>query len=254
MTLVVALKGKLTKESDEEAIVIASDTQTSSYVKSPMRKVFQIDGLPILIGTAGSVSLSRHIIHGLNRLFHEFDRKLNGGPSCEDFDDIVNSEIEMYLREAVRFHPDVVRRDEIGLILSFSDSSNVRLYEVQNDGIPMRMDNDPGYCCIGSGYVTGGNLLIKQFYSSDSSLVQLMNLASYMIFQVSDVDPFVGGSIQMKLNFGGKVANPVENILLEHTQLRSEIIRGVWNLLANHDIAFEKRFKRAIEQKDFEKL
>jgi len=252
LTLVVALKGRITKDSNEEGVVIASDTQASSYIKSPMRKVFQLESLPILIGSSGSVSLSRHIIHGLDRISQDFHRKMKGSISCEDFDDFVNSEVELYLREVVMFHPDVIEQSGLSLILSFSDAAHVRLYEVQSDGIPMRMDHDPGYCCIGSGFATGGNLLIKQFYTPDSSLVQLMKLASYMIFQVSDVDPFVGGSIQMKLNFGGKAMNPKENLLLEDVQLRSETIRRVWDLLANQDIDFERRFNLALKKGQFQ--
>jgi hypothetical protein len=81
-----------------------------------------------------------------------------------------------------------------------------------------------------------------------------MKLASYMIFQVSDVDPFVGESIQMKLNFGGKAMNPKENLLLEDVQLRSEMMRGVWDLLANQNIDFERRFNRALKKGQFHEI
>lgn len=255
MTLIVALKGKITETNDEEGVVIASDTQASSYTKSPMQKVFQIDGLPMLVGGAGSLSLSRHVIHGLERMSSRFHKMKAGkeGISCEDFDEFIYSDVKPYLRETVGLHPDVIKRSGFGLILSFSDSLHVRLYEVQRDGIPMRMDHDPGYCCIGSGFETGGNLLIKQFYTPDSTLIQLMKLASYMIFQVSDVDPFVGGPIQMKLNFGGKAINPKDNLELRGVRLRSETIRRVWRLLAKRPIDFEERFNEALKNGQLEK-
>lgn len=181
-------------------------------------------------------------------------RKSKRSMSCEDFDEFVDTEVEPYLRRVVTAHSDVIDRDHLGLILSFSDSAHVRLYEVQDDGIPTRMDHDPGYCCIGSGFATGGNLLIRQFFRPNSSLVELMKLASYIIFQVSGVDPFVGGSIQMKLNFGGKPMNPKEDLLLDDVELRSETIKGAWDLLASNNIGFEKRFNEALKKGRLEEM
>jgi 20S proteasome alpha/beta subunit len=253
LTLIVALRGKITDASDEEGVVIASDTQASSYTKSPMRKVFQLGDLPMLVGGSGSLSLSRHVIYRLDRMARQF-HKIKRKASCEDFDEFVNSDVESFLREIVRLHPDVIKRSGLSLILSFSDSIHVRLYQVQRDGIPMRMDHDPGYCCIGSGFATGGNLLIKQFYKPDSSLIQLMKLASYMIFQISDVDPFVGGSIQMKLNFGGNAVNPIDNLELKGVKRRSETIRKVWDLLASQPVDFEERFNEALTNGSLKKV
>lgn len=193
MTFVVALKGRLEKI---DGVVITSDTQVSSNVKSPMKKVFRAETFPFIVGGAGSASLSRYVRRGLFQLFKEYHERMQGDLSCEYFDEFVYSNAKPYLSEIVLNHQDIIENGHLQLIMSFSDKTHVRLFEVQDDGIPMRMDDDPGYCCIGSGFVTGGNLLLKQFYSSDQNLVQLTQLASFLIYQVADVDPYVGGAIQ----------------------------------------------------------
>jgi 20S proteasome alpha/beta subunit len=251
LTFVVALKGRVEKI---DGVVITSDTQVSSNVKSPMKKVFRAENFPFIVGGAGSVSLSRYVTHGLFRLFKEYHKRMQGDLSCEYFDEFVYLNAEPYLREVVLNHHDVIENGHLQLILSFSDKTHVRLFKVHDDGIPTRMDHDPGYCCIGSGFVTGGNLLLKQFYSSDQNLVQLTHLASFLIYQVADVDPYVGGAIQTMLNFGGKTMNPVENLDLQDAKLRSETIRLVWNLLSSHDVDFRKCFKMKLENGELSKL
>jgi len=44
-------------------------------------------------------------------------------------------------------------------------------------------------------------------------------LASYIIYQISKVDPYVGSDTQTKFNFGGKVIEPEENLLRERVEL-----------------------------------
>jgi len=219
LTLIVALKSKIARRSSTKGIVIASDTQVTSDVKQPMQKVFQLSTLPILVGGAGSVSLSRHTIFRLEKLFLDFRRKLGREMACKDFDNIVNSDVELCLREIVKSHSDIIKHSSLGFVLGFSDTNNARLYEVQNDGIPMRMDDNPGYCCIGSGYSNGGSLLIQQFYSDDLTIQQLTRLASYIVSQVSSVDPDVGDMAEIRFSFGGKVMKPTKELYQERLEL-----------------------------------
>ena len=248
LTLVVALRGRIARDSDTEGIVVASDTQVTSDVKQSMQKVFQLSNLPVLVGGAGSVSLSRHAISRLEKLFQGFREKLGREMTCEDFDLLVNSDVELCLREIVKSHSDIIESSGLGFVLGFSDSSNVRLYEVQSDGVPMRMDANPGYCCIGSGYSRGGSLLIQQYYSDDLTLYRLMVLASYIISEVARVDFSVGSWTQIMLNFGGKVMKPTKDIVKERLKLRSETMKKTWNLLENEDMSFEKNFCKALEK------
>ncbi len=85
-------------------------------------------------------------------------------------------------------------------------------------------------------------------------MLQLMELASFLIYQVAEVDPFVGGSIQMMLNMGGKAFTPIENLELENVRLRSETLRLVWRLLSTQDIEFKSRFKTKLENGELSKL
>lgn len=254
LTLIVALKGKITKDSKTEGIVIASDTQVTSDVKQSMQKVFKLGKMPVVVGGAGSLSLSRHAIFRLERLFRKSWKKLGGDMNCKDFDILVNTEVELCLRGIVKSHSDVIKRSNLGFIFGFSDATHVRLYEVQNDGIPVRMDDNPGYCCIGSGYGTGGSLLIQQYYSEDLWLYQLMVLASYVISHVAIVDPAVSSDVQIMLNFGGHVSKPTKEIVKERLRLRSETMKKVWNLLEDEDLRFESKFAYALEKKKFRRF
>lgn len=254
MTLIVALKGRITRDSNIQGIVVASDTQVTSYIKQPMQKVFQLSSLPILIGGAGLVSLSRHTIFCLKKVFSGFRKELRKKTACEDFDVVVNSNIKSVLREIVKSHSDIIEQSSFSLVLGFSDATDVRLYEVQNDGVPMRMDDNPGYCCIGSGCSTGGSLLIQQFYSGDLTLYQLTVLASYIISQVNSIDPNVGSMTKIRFGFGGKVIKPKEKIVQERLELRSETMKKVWNLLESGDLEFERRFNKAFEKDKIRKV
>lgn len=249
LTLIVALRGKISRTSDTEGIVMASDTQVTSDLKQSMQKIFQLSNLPVLVGGAGSVSLSRHTIFRLEKLFQDFRDELGREMTCEDFDLLVNSDVEFCLREIVKSHSDIIKSSQLGFVLGFSDANNVRLYQVQSDGVPMRMDANPGYCCIGIGYSTGGSLLIQQYYSDELTLYQLMVLASYMIYEVARVDPSVGSWAQIMLNFGGKVAKPTEDIVKERLKLRSETMKKTWKLLENEDKIFERNFCKALGKK-----
>jgi len=251
LTLIVAFKGKISRDSDTEGIVVASDTQATSMLKEPVQKIFQLGNLPILAGGSGSISLVRHTISHLDNIFVKSQRKLGRKMACRDFDGIINSNVELCLRKIVKSHLDVIEQDSLSLILGFSDKTNVRLYQVQSDGVPMRMDENPGYCCVGKGYSTGGGLLIQQFYSSDLSLIQLTMLALYTISQVSKVDYSVGSEIEARFNFGGNVMNPKKELLRERLELRSENIRRVWNLLESEDISFERSFSKAVGKREF---
>ena len=254
LTLIVALKGRITRDSNTQGIVVASDTQVTSYIKQPMQKVFQLGNLPILVGGSGSVSLSRHTVFCLKKVFLGFREKLRKEAGCEDFDVVVNSSIKSCLREIVKSHSDIIEQSGFSLILGFSDATDVRLYEVQTDGVPMRMDDNPGYCCVGSGYSTGGSLLIQQFYSGDLTLYQLTMLASYIISQVSSVDPNVGSIAEIRFGFGGKVIKPKGKIVQERLELRSETMKKVWNLLESEDLEFERKFNKAFEKDKFRKV
>lgn len=254
MTLIIALKGKITDESEVVGAVVASDTQVTSHTKDSMLKIFQLGELPILVGGSGSASLSRHLISELEQSSQSYQRMLGRKMTCYDFDNFVNLKVEPFLREKFSSHADVVENSGQQLILSFSDVSDVRLYVVQSDGVPMRVDHDPGYCCIGIGNTTGGMLLINQFFNPRSNLINLTKLASYIIYQVSKVTPSVGGSIQTKLNFGGKIINPKMDFDLEYAQLRSDTMKKVWALLDKENVPFEREFNKALGKKEFRSL
>lgn len=254
LTLIVALRGRIARDSRTPGIVVASDTQVTSDIKQSMQKVFQLSSLPILVGGAGSFSLSRHIVFRLEKLFLDSQKKLQREMMCKDFDTIVNSKAELCLRKIVMSHPDIIEHSRLNLVIGFSDEKDVRLYQVQSDGVPVRMDDSPGYCCVGSGYSTGGSLLIQQFYSDDLTLLQLTRLAAHTISQVSIVDPTVGNVAQIRFGFGGKVVKPKEELFKERLELRSDTMKRVWNLLENEDKEFERDFNKCVRKKSFVNL
>jgi 20S proteasome alpha/beta subunit len=107
-TIIVALKGRITDESNVIGTIVASDTQVTSNTKESMLKIFQLGQMPILVGGSGSVSFSRHLISKLAPFAQNYQKKLKRNMSCGDFYRLVNLEIEPFLRQEFSSHADVI--------------------------------------------------------------------------------------------------------------------------------------------------
>jgi len=250
LTLVIGLRCQQS-EKENPAVILAADTQFSGTVKESGHKVIPYPTMGILVGGSGSVSLTRHTASRFTRIMR---KEHNGLFECARFDRFMEEDGEKLLREVVKEHIDVVANDGFGLLIAQSDSEDVRLYLVQEDGIPMRIDEDPGYGCIGRGYALGGAVLLRQFLESDLTTLRAARLAAYMIMAVHEVDGTVGEEPEIFQALNGKATRfnlPAEDIVKKRVTVRAGTLSSFWKLLDSRDVAFELRAESAFRNERF---
>jgi len=115
------------------------------------------------------------------------------------------------------------------------------MYVFDGNGLAEPVHDNPGFALIGTGFVTGGNLLLRLLgYSAEESYsLDLGALSAFIIDVVSEVDPavgsFVGESYFMRVENGKVVLGPLKiEALKEYKQKiprRKEILQRIWRLL-----------------------
>ncbi|MEM4447251.1 MAG: hypothetical protein QW328_07160 [Nitrososphaerota archaeon] len=91
-------------------------------------------------------------------------------------------------------------RDQ-GLDLSFSmvlasvdQSGKASMYLFDDRGLAQPVHDNPGFAVIGTGFFTGGNLLLRLlgYEPEESYLLDIGALSTFIIDVVSEIDPVVG--------------------------------------------------------------
>jgi hypothetical protein len=238
-------------------VIMAADKLFSGDIKESGHKIAVFGKLGLLVGGAGSVSLTKL---ASVRLRHELER-VEGNPSCSRFDHFMQYEGEDLLRELVFRHADVVRVDSFAMLVAFSDSAEVRLYQVQADGIPYRIDDNPGYGCIGRGYALGGAVLLRQFYTQGLRQFRAARLASYMIMAVHTVDMTVGEDPEIFQTDGGSARrfhDRLQEVVKDRVTARAGSLHSLWKFLDDKDAEFEGLVSQSLQDnmflRKFEKL
>lgn len=205
MTLIIAFKGKAPSEVGGEALVFCSDSrETYGYLTiHPTRKI-----VPIVV-TAGTTQVLLCTIAGsgdsaIIKNTGEIVRKIlnekcigewsGQRPTYEQFSDSM-ALIEQAVINKLAYYKGCGVDIVLTMILGGVDvNGRAYLWELDERGVAHKIDDFPGYVCIGSGFTLGGNLLLQQFL--DPALVMDSNrgglFAAYVIDQVSKVDPAVG--------------------------------------------------------------
>ena len=247
MTLVIAMKW-MVKEKD--AVVMASDSRVSlHYLTFEERKIYPIvfqgkDGeIPVAIaGGAGDVSIIKQAFRISEKIFRRYWEEIwnKKSPKFEQFEDAVN-DIERELISRFRY----LRSEDIdlsfGMILGgLSPSGKASMYLFDERGLAEPIHENPGFALIGSGFFTGGNLLLKllDYDPNNPADFDLGLLTAFIIDLVSEVDasvgPFVGESWLMRIENGNTVLGPLKEESIkefkERVKLRRKIIREIWRL------------------------
>jgi len=262
LTLILALKWIL---GGREGVVVSSDSRvTVGPVSYEERKVYPIclrvdeREVPLAIaGGAGDVPLIKQSYRICERVLKDFAvREWNmGTPSFSQFEEAVRR-IEYILIGRFRELREQELKFDFNMVLASVDrGGRASIYLFDNRGLAEPVHDNPGFAVIGSGFFTGGNLLLRLLgYSpEESGMLDVGVLSTFIIDVISEIDPSVGPFIGESYYMRVKDENVVLGSLMEEAveeckegaRRRKELIRRIWRLF---DLAGEDAVDAKIDE------
>ena len=260
MTLVLALKWYF---GGSEAVVMASDSKVSlGPLSYDVRKIYPIfygsDQVPLAIaGGAGDASLVKQAYRSSEKILIELARNRWEGrtPTFEEFEEAIE-QIEAHLIQRFRSLREVGLDVNFSMVLgSVDEEGRASIYLFDGRGLAEPVHNNPGFAVIGSGFFTGGNLLLKLLgYDPDrSGEMDLGMLTAFIIDSVSEVDstvgPFLRESWLMRVEEGkvllGELKEQAYREYKERVRRRKELIKEFWRAC---DLLGEEKVKEMLEE------
>ena len=262
MTLLVALKWIL---GDKEGVVISSDSKvTYGPISYETRKVYPIllkddeSYIPLAIaGGAGDASLIKQSYRVCERILtdlamREWNKKT---PSFNQFEEAIRR-IESTLISRFRELREQGLELNFQMVLSSVDRhGKASMYLFDERGLAEPVHENPGFAVIGTGFFTGGNLLLRLLgYSPEESyMLDIGALSTFIIDVVSEIDPavgsFIGESYYMRVEKDEVLLGSLkEEAIKEYkkkARQRKEIIRRIWRIL---DSVGEEKVREKIEE------
>jgi hypothetical protein len=267
MTLLIALKWII---EGKEGVVVSSDSKaTVGPVSYETRKVYPIlltvdeEVVPLAIaGGAGDASLIKQSYRICERILmdlavREWAKKT---PSFDQFEESVKQIESAFIS---RFR----QLREQGLDLSFSmvlasadHQGKASIYLFDERGLAEPVHDNPGFAVIGTGFFTGGNMLLRLlgYTPKESYMLDIGALSTFIIDVVSEIDPavgsFVGESYYMRAEKEEVLLGPLTEEAIkgykEKAKQRKELIRRIWRVF---DAAGEKRIMEKLAELEAEK-
>jgi 20S proteasome alpha/beta subunit len=246
MTLILALKCATTKG---EGVLVCADSKATVYggLAYRVQKIFPIALNPgaekevdiAIASGAGNEAMVRHAIRLAEKEFIELAEKewKGGHPSFEQFEYAVRSVENKLITKLAGWRKEGLETS-LGMILCGLDlNGKASIYVFDESGLCRPVHDTPGFACIGSGFVTGGNMILQQFWRPELPVDWAQILAAYTIQTVSKVDtnvgPFEGASWYFRIQEGKPVMGElkIESLkeYLERVRQREEILKYVWN-------------------------
>ena len=194
--------------------------------------------LGVAAGAGDTAMVKSAINQAADILKNRAKEKWNGrpAPTVGDFAQVIE-EIQAQLVNRFSHLRDMGISISMNMILaSVACEGKAALYVFDNRGLATPAHDSPGYLCIGSGFVTGGNLLLGQLYTGTLDVDQGATLEAYIIDQVSKVDTGVGSFEGESYYFRIEKGNPVLGQLKPKAFLdyktkvaeREKLIKTVW--------------------------
>ena len=116
--------------------------------------------------------------------------------------------------------------------------SIIQLFVSRSSAEPVH--DNPGFAVIGTGFITGGNLLLRLLgYSAEESYtIDADTLATFIIDVVSEIDlavgPFIGESYYMRIEKGKVLLGPLKPEAIKEYKRkvakRKELLQRIWKL------------------------
>lgn len=247
MTLLLTLKWVI---NGKEGVVVSSDSKvTVGPISYEARKVYPIlmklneEYIPLAIaGGAGDACLVKQSYRICERTLKDLAIKKwdKNTPTFEQFERAIG-EIESVLINRFR------KLREQGLDLSFNmilasvdRNGKASIYKFDGRGLAEPVHDNPGFAVIGTGFFTGGNILLRLLgYDPKTSYeLDIGALSTFIIDIVSEVDPavgpFIGESYYMRAEENRVLLGPLKEEAIkenkEKAKQRKELIRHIWRL------------------------
>ncbi len=242
MTLVLALKWYF---GNKEAIVMSSDSKVSfgplSYEAKKIYPIFYDPETPLAIaGGAGDASLIKQAYRSSEKILIELAESRWEGrtPTFEEFEEAIE-QIESYLVQRFRSLREMGLDVNFSMVLGSVDKEGkASMYLFDSRGLAEPVHDNPGFAMIGSGFFTGGNLLLKLlgYDPGRSGEMDLGMLTAFIIDSVSEIDSTVGSFLReswlMRVEedkvFLGELKEKAYKEYKEKVRKRKELIREFW--------------------------
>jgi hypothetical protein len=239
MTICLALKCKKTKlKAENPVLLFASDTQQSSqYLKRPVTKMRVIFGKPtknktpwnILIASAGDAMVADEAVDDIGTLLQNTIK--GDEPELAFRLGLMRREIGDRAYATFEKHRSRVLKGDMlpyfTLLLGASDENSTILY-VTCEGKQKILDQSG---MIGTGRVTGGELLLREFIRDNMDQKEAAALAALIVMSVGNVDIHVGGGPEIKWCRNRRVWHYAEfkfDEIIAESQSKWHIIKNAW--------------------------
>jgi hypothetical protein len=257
MTLVLALKWFL---DTGEAVLVASDSKASTpfgiaYEVKKIYPIFYRDKPVGIASGAGDASLVKWGFEEAGRVLLTYAEK-EYPVTFSSFSDAVRELEHRFVKRFAELRNQGLDMSFQMLLSGLDIEGKVSLYLFDNRGLAESVHDNPGYAVIGSGFVTGGILLLRLLgYRPDVQDLGL--LTTFILDSVSEVDmtvgPFVGESYLLRIqaeNSGKElILGPLKDEALvqykENSRKRRELITKLWQLC---DLAGEKEVEKLMNR------
>ncbi|MEM0172262.1 MAG: hypothetical protein QXV57_06855 [Thermoproteota archaeon] len=127
------------------------------------------------------------------------------------------------------------------ILVSVEHNGKSSIYLFDERGLAQPVHDNPGFAVIGTGFFTGGNLLLRLlgYEPEESYKLDIGLLSTFIIDVVSEIDPavgsFVGESYYMRAGEKGVLLGPLTEEAIkeykERVKQRKELIRNIWRIL-----------------------
>ena len=235
MTICIALKCFRYGDFDRKAILFATDTQSSTpYLITTAMKCRVISGIPsenekeppweILFASSGDAFVTDEVYTKLNYRFKDWIEP-EKDPSIVL--SVYRSEIGDIAYEIYKKYMEREASDpSFQIMLGASDKSST-LLQITHEGKTRKLDD---FGIIGSGQITGGELLLNEFVRENLTVTEAAQLASFVITRVGQTDPYVGGNIDLQFcnNRTTWVFTQPEDQIFQKSESRWDMLKKMW--------------------------
>ena len=249
MTLILALKWVFNRE---EGVVVSSDSRVTvgGIISYETRKIHPVllkvneDYVPLAIAAgAGEASLIKQCYRICERILVDMAVKEwnKNTPSFTQFEEAVGRIESVFVRRFRELRSHGIESSFYMILASVSPEGKASIYLFDNRGLAEPVHDNPGFAVIGTGFFTGGNLLLRLlgYTPEESSMLDLGALSTFIIDVVSEIDPavgpFIGESWFMRVENGKVVLGPLREEAIreykEKVRFRKELIRRLWRVL-----------------------
>ena len=266
MTLILALKWVL---EEMEGVVVSSDSKaTVGPISYEARKVYPIfleagkDLVPLAVaGGAGNASLIKQGYRVREKILRDLAVKEWGKrtPSFDQFEDAVRQIESVFIGRFRELREQGVDLSFNMILASVDQDGKASIYLFDDRGLAEPVHGNPGFAIIGTGFFTGGNILLRLLgYEPDKSfLMDIGALSTFIIDVVSEIDPavgpFIGESYYMRVDGGKVLLGPLKEEAIkkykEMARQRKELLRRIWRIF---DAAGEEKILQKIEEMEKE--